>query len=325
MEDVIFARCSSEECHFHYDVGYDGVLFNRGVYNERKELTGKYDEQRLRDFIETHKTNIHTKFTLDFSKMVFAEYSVGIFLYRDANNPEHYRYDSVFRRAAKLFKGALHFIITDIKGDLENQLAFLVRVTDKDIPCVMIHDARKEDIKTYKLFGEIEEESIAAFIVGWGMNQIERYYKGELPPDQQTYPVQTVVRSTFQEMVMDERDKDIFLYIWAAKCPYCDKLTPEFEKLALILKREERIQLLKINGFENELDIDVEGYPTLILYPAGPNKKRIMFTEKTRTVGEMLQFLQKNLPYQPEVDYESDLINVKDFDLDDIELPKEEF
>jgi hypothetical protein len=185
FDDVIFAACGSMDCILHYNIGYDNVLFIKDYANERKELIN-FENYSLRSFIRELKTPIFENFTNEAAKDIFKSYSSGIILYRDSEDDEQRLYDAIMKKTAKYFKGAIHFVMTDIKGKIQEQLAFSVRIKHSDLPCVYIHDARLEGIKHYKLDKTITEENLNNFILDWIGGRLDRYYKKEPVPEKQT-------------------------------------------------------------------------------------------------------------------------------------------
>jgi protein disulfide-isomerase A1 len=318
FDDTVFASCSSMDCIIHYNIGYDNVLLIKDFAKERKEHVN-FDSPSLRSFILENRSPVFDDFNQETAKLIFESYSAGIILYRDPEDDDQKSLDAVFKQAAKPMKGSIYFVTTDIKGKLQQQLAFAIRLRTDELPVVFIHDARKEDIKHYKLQGDITQENINQFIFDWiEGSKLERFHKKENPPETQTGPVMIAVRDTYTEIVKDS-NKNAFVLYSAPKCPFCVPVEKDFEKLAHILRKSKEIAFVKINAYDNELDEVIEKYPTIKLFKIGQKDKPILF-DWDKNVGKMLDFLKVNLDFKFELSMEDAVIESEGFDMKDIKL-----
>jgi protein disulfide-isomerase A1 len=319
FDDAIFAACGSMDCILHYNIGYDNVLFIKDYANERKELIN-FENHSLRSFIRELKTPIFENFTNEAAKDIFKSYSSGIILYRDSDDDEQRRYDAIMKKTARYFKGAIHFVMTDVKGKIQEQLAFSVRIKHSDLPCVYIHDARLEDIKHYKLDKSITEENLNNFILDWIAGRLERYYKKEPVPEKQTSPVLKGVRDNYKELVLDS-DTNVFVLFSAPGCPYCKPVEDDFAKLAQMLRKNKKdVTFVKINAFDNEIEGEViESYPTIKLFRLGEKEKPMLFNWD-KNMEKMLDFLKVYLNLKVELSMEDAVIDAEGIDLNDVRI-----
>jgi protein disulfide isomerase len=317
FDDVLFAACGTMDCIIYFNIGYDSVLFIKDYANQRREIVN-WEPHALRTFIRENRAPIFETFDLDAAKQVFSSYAAGLVLYRDADEDDQKHYDLIFKRAAKNLKGAIYFVITDIKGDIPSQIAFTVRIKTEDLPVVYIHDARKEEIKHYRFDKEITESNLNQFTLDWLSGKLTPYYKKEAPPETQTYPVLTAVRDTYEDIVI-KNDNDVFVLFVAPKCPYCKPLESDFEKLAQMLRKTKRLVFVKINAYDNEIEQPIESYPTLMLYRNSEKYKPLTYTWK-KEVGQMLDFLKTYLGYEFELSIEDAEIDAHGIDPNDFKI-----
>lgn len=87
----------------------------------------------------------------------------------------------------------------------------------------------------------------------------------------------------------------MFVKFYAPWCGHCKHLAPTYEELASELGRKD-IVIAEIDYTAHRIEgIDIQGYPTLILFKSeGDSKKQITF-DGTRTVEGMKDFLLKSL------------------------------
>jgi len=73
----------------------------------------------------------------------------------------------------------------------------------------------------------------------------------------------------FESVVLDA-DKDVFVEFYAPWCGHCKKLTPVWEKLAGIFKKEPNVVIASLDADKYKeigSKYDVSGFPTLIYFP----------------------------------------------------------
>jgi protein disulfide-isomerase A1 len=67
------------------------------------------------------------------------------------------------------------------------------------------------------------------------------------------------------------------------RCGHCKELAPVYKKLGRRFRKIESVVIAKIDGTENEHKLlKVEGYPTILLFPAGEDKTPIPFEGGSR-------------------------------------------
>lgn len=167
----------------------------------------------------------------------------------------------------------------------------------------MVH----EDAK-YLLTGKLTEKELTKFIENVKAGKVKRFLKSEPVPEKNDELVKTVVGSQFSEIVL-QKDKDVFLKIYAPWCGHCKKIAPVWEELAEQLKDNQHIVIAKFDGTANEPDttgFDFHGFPTLYYVKAGTNAP--IPYDGDRTVEGMISFIKKHA---------SKPITVPDFDKED--------
>jgi len=84
----------------------------------------------------------------------------------------------------------------------------------------------------------------------------------------------------FHDIVFD-KEKDVFVEFYAPWCGHCKKLAPIWDELGEIFEdKAPNVVIAKIDATANSLPdgIDVQGFPTLIFYPAD-NKQGVQYNE----------------------------------------------
>ena len=170
--------------------------------------------------------------------------------------------------AKKFPKYCFTYIDTVVfKAAVENMLGV------SSFPAVAVHK-KAGDRKKYILADEVGAKAVATFLKNVEAGKVEPTLKSEEVPESNDEPVKVIVGSTLQEEVF-QPEKDVLLEIYAPWCGHCKKLAPEYEKLALKVRKEgleDILSIAKMDGTTNDSPVDAiswEGFPTLYYVKAG--------------------------------------------------------
>lgn len=108
-------------------------------------------------------------------------------------------------------------------------------------------------------------ESLSAFAKAAAAGEYKSFRKSEAVPENDG-PVTVVVGKTFEEVVF--QPKDVLVEFYAPWCGHCKSLAPIYEELGASFKGDDGIVIAKIDATANGYpeDIDVQGFPTIILF-----------------------------------------------------------
>lgn len=111
-------------------------------------------------------------------------------------------------------------------------------------------------------------------------------------PSKQSGPVQVVVGSTFEDIVLDV-GKHVLVEFYAPWCGHCKALEPKYKKLAKKLKDQDSVVIAKFDATANDAPSGFEftGFPTIFFVSAGSNEISVYSGE--REVKEMNKFVRK--------------------------------
>jgi len=155
---------------------------------------------------------------------------------------------------------------------------------------------RNNDPKKFKLKGVITAQSISTFTQNFVDGKIYEYVKSEpiiepeyMDPDDAVI----LVGDNFKQTVLD-KEKDVFVDLFAPWCGHCIKLNPIWKNLYQELRHVPTLTIAKMSMTENEQDLyPIQGYPTILLFRAGAKSRPLEYNGE-RTVNGFVHFLLRN-------------------------------
>jgi len=191
--------------------------------------------------------------------------------------------------AATAFKGKLSVVKLD--GVRWGEHAKHFGLSGK-LPGIVAED--REENKNY-VFDEsaaVTAEALKAHFQGFIDGTLTATLKSQEIPEKNDGPVTTLVGKNFESIVFDEK-KDVFVEFYAPWCGHCKSLAPKFEKLGEAFAKDDSVVIAQIDATENDAPYSVQGFPTLVFWPANDKKNPIPY-EGDRTVAAMEKFIRDN-------------------------------
>lgn len=124
----------------------------------------------------------------------------------------------------------------------------------------------------------------------------EAIIKTEDVPKKQVSNVVKIVGTTHDKIVNDPK-KDVLVKYYAPWCGHCKKMAPSYIELADALagdsSTKDKVVIAEVDATANDIfDIEITGYPTVYLYPAGKNTEPILYSGN-RSPESFLEFLKE--------------------------------
>jgi len=162
----------------------------------------------------------------------------------------------------------------------------------KATPGVVLMDPATRKNFVYPEDRAINADNLRAFAQEFLDGKLVANVRSQEVPADNNGPVKVIVGTTFDSIVMNN-EHDVLVEFYAPWCGHCKSLTPKYEKLGAKFADRPNIVIAKLDATENDHPADVEGFPTLIFYPAGAKDAPIPY-EGDRTVDAMYKFVVKN-------------------------------
>lgn len=226
-----------------------------------------------------------------FRDYMSAKLPLGYLFYETPEQREEYA--KVLLDVAKEYKSVLNIGFIDAK-------TFGTHATNVNLketfPAFSIHNM--ESNRKYPVSQEepITPEQVATFVKDFVAGKIEPTVKSDPLPESQDGPVYTVVGHNYEEIVFDD-NKDVLIEFYAPWCGHCKKLAPTYDELGALYfdnpEYKDKVSVAKVDHTANEIEIPIQGYPTIMLFPAGKKDSPITY-QGARTLEALTEFIKEN-------------------------------
>ncbi|KAF9099033.1 protein disulfide-isomerase precursor [Mortierella sp. GBA35] len=127
--------------------------------------------------------------------------------------------------------------------------------------------------------------------------KVEPSIKSEPIPESNDGPVKVVVAHTYEEIVENNKDKDVLIEFYAPWCGHCKNLAPIYEELGKAYEGS-NIVIAKLDATANDLPSSVpfgiQGFPTIKFRKAGAAVDEYIDYNGNRAKEDFIQFLNEN-------------------------------
>jgi len=195
---------------------------------------------------------------------------------------------TVAGNVAKDFKGRLSVVKLDGIRWAEHSKNFGLSGTP---PGIVLEDRSTNKNYVFPQSNEITEDALRAHLQGFDDGTSQPTVKSEEIPASQDGPVYVLVGKSFESVVYDE-SKDVLVEFYAPWCGHCKTLAPKYDALGESFKSSPNVVIAKVDATANDTPADIQGFPTIIFYPAN-NKKGITY-EGERSESALAAFVREN-------------------------------
>ncbi|KAL2161469.1 hypothetical protein VTH06DRAFT_8031 [Thermothelomyces fergusii] len=274
-------------------------------FDEGKAVfSDKFDLDEIAKFAKTAATPLIG----EIGPETYADYmSAGIplaYIFAEAAE-ERKALSDALKPIAEAQRGVINFGTIDAKA-FGAHAGNLNLKTDK-FPAFAIQETTKNQKFPFDQDKEITFESIKAFVDDFVAGKIEPSIKSEPIPEKQEGPVTVVVANSYNDIVLDD-SKDVLIEFYAPWCGHCKALAPKYEKLGSLYSASEfkdKVVIAKIDATANDVPDDIQGFPTIKLYPAGDKANPVTYSG-SRTVEDLIKFVAENGKYKASISEEAE-------------------
>lgn len=139
----------------------------------------------------------------------------------------------------------------------------------------------------------LDVSAVSAFVESFIAGSVAPSVKSEpIPTEQASGAAHVVVAHSYADVVMDP-SRDVLLEFYAPWCGHCKSLAPKYDELArLFAPHAARVTIAKVDATLNDVPDEIQGFPTIKLYPAGSKDKVAVDYTGPRTVEDLAAFVR---------------------------------
>lgn len=274
------------------------VLYKQ--FDEGKAIfSDKFDEEAIEKWAKTAATPLIG----EVGPETYSGYmSAGIPLaYIFAEKPEERKdLGDLLKPVAEKHRGVINFATIDASA-FGAHAGNLNLKTDK-FPAFAIQETVKNQKFPFDQEKEITLEAITSFVDDFVAGKVEPSIKSEPIPETQDGPVTVVVAKNYDDIVLDD-EKDVLIEFYAPWCGHCKALAPKYDDLGSLYSKSEfkdKVVIAKVDATANDVPDEIQGFPTIKLYPAGAKDKPVTYSG-ARTVEDLIKFIAENGKYKASV------------------------
>lgn len=234
-----------------------------------------------------------------FASYIESGLPLAYFFYTDEDELEEFT--PFFNELAKEHRGKLNFASLDSRKFGRHADSLNMR---QQFPLFAIHNVTsnykyglpqlaEEEFEKLTDTVKLETKHIAKLVTDLLSGKAEPIVKSEEIPEVQESNVYKIVGKTHDDLINDNK-KDVLVKYYAPWCGHCKRLAPIYEELANILATEKNVVIGEVDATLNDIqDVAIEGFPTIILYPAGKGAEPVLFSSQ-RDLDTFLAFIEEN-------------------------------
>jgi protein disulfide-isomerase A1 len=269
-------------------------------FDEGKNVfTKKFDAEAIKEFAQTAATPLIG----EVGPETYSGYmSAGLplaYIFAETEE-ERETLGAAIKPIAEKYKGKINFATIDAKA-FGAHAGNLNLKTDQ-FPSFAIQETVKNQKFPFDQEKEITHDAIASFVDDFVAGKIQPSIKSEPIPETQEGPVTVVVAHSYNDIVLDDT-KDVLIEFYAPWCGHCKALAPKYDELAAKYADSEfkdKVVIAKVDATANDVPDDIQGFPTIKLYPAGGKAEPVTYSG-SRTIEDLIEFVKDNGKYKASV------------------------
>lgn len=196
---------------------------------------------------------------------------------------------------ARELRGKVNFVWIDAKKFVNHAKA--LNLKGESWPAFAIQNMQSGHKYPLELSGKKPVAEVASFVKRFVDGKVQPSVKSAPVPASQPQSVIEVVADEFNKYIFQD-DKDVLVEFYAPWCGHCKRLAPTYSLLADLYARDsagKKVQVVKMDATENDMppsaDIQLVGFPTIMLKPAGKGARNFIDYSGDRSLESLVDFI----------------------------------
>ena len=146
-------------------------------------------------------------------------------------------------------------------------------------------------------FNKMKATHVTQFVRDFKAGTLEPFWKSEDEPPVPTIEGRTQIVGSTWDHYVNNLDNDVLVLYYTNWCHHCELAGFTMAKLSKFIFENE-IENITAGDFNEELNevagLEIDGYPTMILYPMGENKKNTIQYHGDRSLEDVTNWLYEH-------------------------------
>ena len=296
---VEFLQCSSSECLSEYKIKSRSSLILSKLKGKNSVIIAKVENEEIFKYeLSMNFQSELIKFDFQAANDIFSEGYPSMILYRNPNEDKNNYLEDIMINLAKILRGKIKVVISDITSDIERDFANMVGVWKEDLPTIRIFDSR-EILKKYKYTDpEITLDKAYGFYLDWHSNKLNPYVRSE---KEETYTAGNLFKITgnnYHDVISNKNNNVVVLY-YKNNDEKSKKVFNIFKILANMVKNNKKFIVGTLELVKNEIEFnDYDKLPLVRLYQEGKINNYVDFNESEITLNKIKMFVGRHTKFE---------------------------
>ncbi|EEQ39901.1 protein disulfide isomerase family protein [Clavispora lusitaniae] len=283
------------------------LIVHPNELSDARVFSGEFSKENIDDWVKNAKVPYFGDINRDTYLVYMAStLPLGYYFYND--EAQRKEVDEFFSKLGKKYSGKMNFVGLD--ASQFGRHAEILNMDPEIVPLFAVQNnsnGKKYGINQTEYPSGPSTEVISDFVEKFLAGEVEPIVKSEPLPTEEEVNAQAVVKLVAHNYmdVLNDTSKDVFIKYYAPWCGHCKKLAPIWEELAEIYgskDEDSKVVIANVDHTLNDVDtpIMIEGYPTLIFYPANGKvneatglREHVIF-ENARDLETLMEFIKKH-------------------------------
>lgn len=273
--------------------------------SDARVFTGEFSQEALVEWSKNAKVPYFGDINRD-TYLVYMGSSLPLGYYFYNTGEQRAAVEKFFAEQGKKHIGKINFVGLD--ATQFGRHAEILNMNPDVVPLFAIQDngnGRKYGIDQTEHPEGPSTEAIEAFLEKFLAGEAEPIIKSEPLPTEEEQASREVIKLVAHNYldILNDTSKDVFIKYYAPWCGHCKKLAPIWEELAGIYgskSSDSQVVIADLDHTLNDVDtpILIEGYPTLILYPANgeidpkSGLRKAVIYDQVRDLESLIDFVK---------------------------------